>query len=138
MHEYHRVRVSRSLLITLVVSHALGALAIYFYFPAGLLKLSSLAALCLFAALEYRRLIRLGIIRLRVIPHSAGIEYEHLGQPYFFRKYKVYQTRWFAILKLMDSNENRTLILMPDSFDSVQSYRRLRRQIRRLEQLDAA
>jgi len=138
MHEYHEVRASRSLLITLAAGHAVAALTIYFYFPAGLLKWSSLAALCLYAASEYRRLIQHGIIRLRVNPGRATIEFEQRGQPYIYRKYKVYETRWFAILKLMDSQQNRTLILIPDSFSSLQSYRRLRHQIRRLERFDAA
>ncbi|MCP4469573.1 MAG: hypothetical protein GY815_02615 [Gammaproteobacteria bacterium] len=138
MHEYHEVRASRSLLITLAAGHAVAALTIYLFFPAGLLKWSGLAALCLYTLSEYRRLIRHGIIRLRVNPGSAIIEFERCGQPYFYRKYKVYETRWFAILKLMDNRQNRTLILIPDSFSSPRSYRRLRRQIRRLERFDAA
>jgi hypothetical protein len=138
MHEYHEVRASRSLLITLATGHVVAALTIYFCFPAGLLKWSSLAALCLYTTSEYRRLIQHGIIRLRVNPGRATIEFELRGQPYFYRKYKVYETRWFAILKLIDSQQNRTLILTPDSFSSLQSYRRLRHQIRRLERFDAA
>ncbi|MCP4768913.1 MAG: hypothetical protein GY875_21960 [Gammaproteobacteria bacterium] len=116
----------------------MAALTIYFCFPAGLLKWSSLAALCLYATSEHRRLIQHGIIRLRVNPGSATIEFEQRGQTYFFRKYKVYESRWFAILKLIDSQQNRTLILIPDSFSSLQSYRRLRHQIRRLERFGAA
>ena len=138
MHEYHEVRISRALLITLAAGHAVAALTIYFYFPAGLLKWSSLAALCLYATCEYRHLIQHGIIRLRVIPGRATIEFEQRGQPYFYCKYKVYQTRWFAILKLIDHQHNRTLILIPDSFSSLHSYRRLRQQIRQLERFDAA
>jgi hypothetical protein len=138
MHEYHEVRASRSLLVGLATGHAIAALAIYFCFPAGLLSWSSLAALCLYAACEYRRLIRQEIIRLRVDSGSATIELERCGQPYFYRKYKVYATRWFAILKLMDDKQNRTLILIPDSFTSLRSYRRLRRQISQLERFDAA
>jgi hypothetical protein len=83
-------------------------------------------------------LIQHGIIRLRVIPGHATIEFEQRGQPYFYCKYKVYQTRWFAILKLIDHQHNRTLILIPDSFSSLHSYRRLRQQIRQLERFDAA
>ena len=138
MHEYHEVRTSRSFLITLAAGQAIAALTIYFCFPAGLLKWSGLAGLCLYAASEYRRLIQHGIIRLRVNPGRATIEFEQAGQPYIYCKYKVYETRWFAILKLIDSQKNRTLILIPDSFSSLQSYRRLRHQIRRLERFDAA
>jgi len=138
MHEYHEVRASRSLLITLAAGHAVAALTIFFYFPAGLIKWSGLAALCLYATSEYRHLIQHGIIRLRVNPARAMIEFEQLGQPYFYFKYKVYQTRWFAILKLIDHQQDRTLILIPDSFNSLHSYRRLRHQIRQLERFDAA
>ncbi len=138
MHEYHEVRVSRSFLITLAAGNVVAALTIYFCFPAGLLKWSSLAALCLYAICEYRRLIQQGIIRLRVNPGRATIEFEQRGKPYIYRKYKVYETRWFAILKLIDRQQNRTLILIPDSFSSLQSYRRLRYQIRQLERFDAA
>jgi hypothetical protein len=138
MHEYHEVRASKSLLIILAAGHAVAALTIYSFFPAGLLKWASLAALCLYAAAEYRHLIQQGIIRLRVNPGRATIEFEQRGQPYFYRKYKVYQTRWFAILKLMDHRQNRTLILIPDSFSSLHDYRRLRHQIRQLERFDAA
>ncbi len=138
MHEYHEVRASKSLLLVFVSCHALAALVIYFYCSAVLLKWSSLAALCLFTAAEYRHLIRHGIIRLRVIPGRLEIEFEQLGQSYFFAKYKVYQTRWFAILKLIDHHHSRTLILIPDRFKSLHSYRRLRQQICQLERIDAA
>ena len=138
MHEYHEIRVSRSLLFMLAICHALSALLIYFYFSAGLLKWASMAALCLYALCEYRRLIQHEIIHLRVIPANATIEYLQGGQPYFYSKYKVYQTRWFAILKLIDKHTNRTLILNPDSFNSLRSYRLLRHQIRQLERFDAA
>ena len=138
MHEYHQVRTSKSFLITLAAGHVVAALTIYFCFPAGLLKWSGLAALCLYAVCEYRRLIQHGNIRLRVNPGRATIEFEQRGQPYIYRKYKVYETRWFAILKLIERQQNRTLILIPDSFSSLKSYRRLRHQIRQLERIDAA
>jgi hypothetical protein len=138
MHEYHEFRASRSVLIFIAAGHLAAALTIYFYFAAGLIKWSTLAALGLFATAECRHLIQHGIIRLRVIPCQATIELEQRGQPYFYSKYKVYQTRWFAILKLIDPKQNRTLILIPDSFSSLRSYRRLRQQIRQLERSDAA
>ena len=132
------IQSARTLLIILAAAQAIAAITIYFCFPAGLIKWSALAGLCLYAACEYRRLIRQGNIRLRVNPARSGIEIEMPGQPYFFCKYKVYQSRWFAILKLMDRHNNRSLVLMPDSFESLSGYRRLRHQLNRLERIDAA
>ncbi len=142
MHEYHELKVSRSLLFILAACLLPAALIIYFYFFAGLLKWASMAALCLYALCQYRRLIQHEIIRLRVIPGNATIEFIQGGQPYFFCKYKVYETRWFAILRLIDKHNCRTLILNPDSFKSLQSYRllrhQIRQQIRQQEGFDAA
>ena len=137
MYEYHDFRVSRYLLAACFAFNTLAALVILLYCSATLLKWSSLAALCLLGFSEYRHLIRHGIIRLRIVPRHPAIELERLGQSYFYRKYKVYQTRWFAILKLTDHHNSRTLILIPDSFKSLHSYRRLRQQIRQLEHSDA-
>jgi hypothetical protein len=59
-------------------------------------------------------------------------------QPYFYTKYKVYQTRWFAILKLVDTDKSRTLILNSDCFNSIQAYQQLRYQLCKMERTGAA
>ena len=97
-----------------------------------------MALVFLLAIHESRCLIQQGIIKLRVDPVTASIELEQGGQPYFYRKYKVHPTRWFAILKLIDEVKPRILILIPDRFNSKQSYRQLRYLLRRMESRRAA
>jgi hypothetical protein len=83
-------------------------------------------------------LIRQEIIKLRLDPNSEAVELEQGGQPYFYSKNKVYQTRWFAILKLVNEQKSRTLILNPDRFKSIQCYRQMRYLLRKMEQRDVA
>ena len=138
MQEYYEIQPSSSQHIFLLVSHGLAAVAIYFYLEPTLLKLSALAAVFLLAFCESRWLIQQEIIILRLDPGAKSIEYRQGKQPYFYSKYKVYQTRWFAILKLLDADKSRTLILNSDCFDSLQAYQQLRYQLRKMEQVDAA
>lgn len=100
--------------------------------------LSALAAVCLLAVYESRCLIQQDIIKLGLDPGAKLIEFKQGKQPYIYSKYKVYQTRWFAILKLVDTDKTRTLILNPDCFKSLQIYQQLRYQLRKMEQVDVA
>jgi hypothetical protein len=100
--------------------------------------LSALAVICLLAIGESRGLIQRGKIKLHLDPDNKSIEYKQGEQPYFYRKYKVHQTRWFAILKLVDIDKSRTLILNPDCFNSLQAYQQLRYQLRKMEPADVA
>ncbi len=138
MHEHYEIHSSKSQLVVLLVSHGLAAVAIIFYLQPFLLKTAVLAFLLLLAIFEYRCLIRQGIINLRLNQGDASIEFEQGGQPYFYSKNKVYQTRWFAILKLDDEDKSRTLILNPDRFNSIQCYRRLRYGLRKMERRNVA
>jgi hypothetical protein len=138
MQYYYNIRTSRSQLILLHLVYLLAACIFYFCISPALLKWSALAALGISALREHRRLIRQGNLQLRVIPQRSAIELRQYGQPYFYCKYKVYQTRWFAILKLIDTQICRTLILNPDSFESTDCYRRCRYDLRQLEAPDAA
>ena len=138
MQNYHQIGTSRSQQVVQLFVHLLAAIAIYFYLTPTFLKCSALAALALSAFIDYRRLIRHEIIRVRVDRGQARIEIQQGGQSYFYTKYKVYQTRWFAILRLIDEPNNRTLILNSDSFPSTESYRQLRFDLQRLEGSDAA
>lgn len=138
MHEYYEIKPSKSQLVLLLVVHGLAAVVIIFYQQPGLLKLSALALVLLLAVHESRSLIRQEIIKLCFDSRDASIELQQGGQPYFYCKNKVYQTRWFAILKLINKQKSRTLILIPDRFNSIQSYRSLRYRLRHREHSDAA
>jgi hypothetical protein len=138
LQNYYEIRPSTSQRNFLLASHALAAAAIYFYLEPALLMLSALAAVCLLAIYESRCLIQQEIIKLGFDPVAKLIELGQGKQPYIFSKYKVYQTRWFAILKLVDTDKSRTLILNPDCFTSLETYQQLRYQLRKMEQVDAA
>lgn len=138
MQKYYEIQPSKSQLVGLLAGHGLVAVVIIFYLQAGLLQLASLALVLLLAVTESRYLIRQEIIKLRLDPKSETVELEQGGQPYFYRKNKVYQTRWFAILKLVNEQKSRTLILNPDRFKSIQSYRQMRYLLRKMERRDVA
>ena len=138
MQKYYEIQPSKSQLVCLLVIHGLVAVTIIFYMQPGLLKLSTLALVLLLAVTESRYLIRQEIIKLRLDSKTETIELEQDGQPYFYYKNKVYQTRWFAILKLVNEQKSRTLILNPDRFNSIQSYRQMRYLLRKMEQRNVA
>lgn len=138
MQHYYELVISRTQLLINLAAHFIGAATIFFFMAPMLLKWSGIAAMALSAHSGYRHLIQHDIIRLRVDPARQMIELQQAGQPYFYRKYKVYQTRWFAILRLIDQHTDRTIILNSDCFQSVEYYRRLRFDLRRLERDDAA
>ena len=138
MQEYYEIRPSRSQLIFILFGHGLAAVTITCYLQPVWLKLLGLAFVLLSAVRESRCLIRQEIIKLRLNPGEATIELEQGGQPYFYCKNKVYETRWFAILKLINEHKSRTLILNPDCFNSIQSYQRMRYDLRKMEQRNVA
>jgi len=138
MQHYYEVGPSKSQLIFMFAVHLLGVLTIYFYLTPLFLKCVAMAALGLSAIVEYRHLIQHDIMQLRVNRARASIEILRGGKPYFYRKYKVYQTRWFAILKLIDEPASETLILNSDSFTSNDCYRRFRFDLRQMDGSDAA
>jgi len=138
LQNYYEIRPSTAQRFFLLVSHGLVTVAIYFYLEPVLLMLSSLAAVCLLAVYESRCLIQQEIIKLGLDPEGQWIEFKQGEQPYIFNKYKVYQTRWFAILKLVDTGKTRTLILNPDCFKSLETYQSLRYQLRKMEHAGAA
>jgi hypothetical protein len=138
LQNYYEIRPSRSQRNFLLASYGLAAASIYFYLEPALLMLSALAAVCLLAVYESRCLIQQEIIKLGLDPAAELIEFKQGEQPYIFSKYKVYQTRWFAILKLVDTDKTRTLILNPDCFQSLETYQRLRYQLRKMEHTGAA
>ncbi len=138
MQQYHELKTSPTQRFFLLGAYLLAASVIYFCLSPSVLKWAGFAGLGVSALIEYRRLIQQGIIRLRVNTQRSSIEIQQAGQPYSYTKYKVYQTRWFAILKLIDRQNNRTLILNSDCFESTDCYRRCRYDLRRLEGSDVA
>lgn len=138
MQEYYEIKPSKSQLVLILVIHGLVAVTIIIYQQPGLIKLSALMLVMLLAVQECMSLMRQEIIKLRFDSRGASIELEQGGQPYFYSKNKVYQTRWFAILKLINEQNSRTLILIPDRFNSIQCYRGLRYRLCQREHLDAA
>ncbi len=119
-------------------AHGLVGLAIAVYIEPAIMMLGGLLLAGLLAIHETRQLLRQGTVSLKINPHKATIELKQEGQPYFFCKYKVYATRWFAILKLIDNQNTRTLILNPDRFNSIQSYRQLRYALQTMDLADVA
>ncbi len=92
------------------------------------------ASLCgLFALYDARAWLRARECLLTLDAQGSRIALEQAGQPYFFTKYKVYPTRWFAILKLNDSRKTRTILLTPNRFDSPQRYHDCRFTLRQME-----
>ncbi len=138
MHRFYEVVPSRTQSLITLAAHFIAASTIFFFVDSWLLKTAGMAGVALAALCGYRRLIRQDIIRLRIDPVRQLVEFQQSGQPYFYRKYKVYQSRWFAILKLVDQQTGRVLILNSDCFNSVENYRRLRFDLRLLERVDAA
>ncbi len=118
--------------------YALIAVAIGSYVEPVALAVTGMALVGLLALHEARQRLRQGIMQLKFNLSACSIELEQRGQPYFYGKYKVYATRWFAILKLIDKQKTRTLILNPDRCNSIQSYRQLRYALQQMEQADAA
>ena len=137
MHEF-RLDESRLQHHAVLAMHALATAMIAVYLEASLLKYSLLGLPLLLAWLEARRFRRAPGIKLALNLQAATIRLEQGGQPYFFRKYKVYPTRWFAILSLVDQRYHRTLCLDPHRFQSVASYRHCRFLLRQMERSGAA
>lgn len=137
MQEYFEIYPSRQQLRLLFGAHLALALLLAVYIEPLAFKLCAVGLVSLLGWREFR----LGATRERLVlhcdPRVAAIALQRDGQPYFFCKYKVYETRWFAILKLDDKTENRALILNPERFDSEQSYRRLRYLLAQMERSGA-
>lgn len=118
--------------------HVLAVLAIAIYVEASLLKWSLLGLLVLLGWREWRRFRCARTIKLALNMQAGTVCLEQAGQPYFFCKYKVYPTRWFAILSLIDQRYHRTLCLDPHRFQSNASYRHCRYLLRQMERSGAA
>ena len=92
----------------------------------------------LLGARDIRRLLDTPPARLCLLGPGQGIELAVGEQTHFFSKFKVYPSRWFAILKLIDESKSTTLILNPDCFNTVADYRNLRYELSASEAPHAA
>jgi hypothetical protein len=135
---HYQLKFSKSQFIVLLLAYFTATAMSLFYLSLPWLKWSCIGGLAISAHLEYRHLIQNGKLRLRLVPQRQMVELMLAQQPYIFRKNKVYETRWFAILRLTDSQMNRTLILNSDCFESLECYRQCRFELRRLDNSDAA
>ena len=134
----YRLKVSSTQLQLLWFTHLAVFAVVAIYLESPWLKWSCLVAVVLSAWHEHARLNEQSKLGLRVLAHRGEIELSDGDEPHFFAKYKVYETRWFAILSLIDRRNHRTLILNPDSFETAESYRRCRFQLRQLAGRHAA
>ncbi len=113
-------------------------LAIWAYLEPGWMTSTSVALVGLLALRESRQFLEREIINLEIDGPDSPVAVEQRGQSHFYVKYKVYATRWFAILKLIDNRNTRTLILNSDRFNSIQTYRQLRLVLQTMDRTDAA
>lgn len=128
---------SRPCRILLLLS-ACGVTAFVIYIATSLLAVMFTLLVALLLLREYRALDRAPEVLLKLRYEDNSILLEQGGQTYFFGKYKVYPTRWFAILRLVDQRRDRILFLNPNRFRSVLEYQNLRYQLGRQERRHAA
>lgn len=81
-----------------------------------------LLAIVLLAVAETSAVRRARAVYLCIDGTRCGLVHRTAGQPYFAVKNKVYQTRWFAILRLCYRRKNQIVMLLPDCFESAQDY----------------
>lgn len=136
--EYFEIYPSRSQLGLLICANLTLAIAVAAYVEPVEIKWPALVLILLLGISESLQEFRLGRLLLHCDPGNRRIALQRGEQPYFYCKYKVYATRWFAILKLIENDKCRTLILNPDRFDSASRYHRLRYLLQRTEQSRAA
>lgn len=135
MNEQYEIHPSNSQAILLLLLLALAAITALICIDSKLLSLIYLGAVLLLTVTEIRHTRQAEVMRLILNIGDESIILEQGGQPYFYVKYKVYPTRWFAILKLFDQQKTKTLILNPERFKSPQAYRSCRYRLLELERV---
>ncbi len=136
----HRYRLTESptQVHLLLLAHAIASLLLWYHVDPGWMGLTSVTLVGLLAIRDCAAVRRQNGEILSIDEARALISLEGSEQPYFYAKYKVYACRWFAILKLVDQHQPRTLILNFDSVENAQDYRRLRHTLLALEPCRAA
>jgi len=136
--QHYLIDPSRVLVAITLGGHLLVALAIALYVDSAPLMLGGIGLIVLLGWRESEYLRRQPPLELSVDPRGRSIVLEQCGQSHFYAKYKVYATRWFAILRLIDKPESRNLILHSERFQSTREYRHLRLALTGTESNNAA
>ena len=129
MHCHYEVKPSKTQATLLAGSYALAAITWCLALETGMIQFAGVALCALLGLRESSGMLCASPYRLRIDRDRRGIVYEAAGQTYFYAKYKVYPSRWFAILKLIDETNSMTLILRPDSFNRLADYQNLRYEL---------
>ena len=114
---------------------AIASLISIFYVQEPLVQGIFLLATCLLVIAEVRQFRRGKALYLYIDSDRCGLCHGSSEQPYFSVKNKVYQSRWFAILKLCYRHNSNTIMLLPDRFDSIHEYQNCRYLLRELDKL---
>jgi len=131
--EVFRIKPSRSQPVFLVCLYGLTLVIAFIYIDSRLSLPILLGLIFLFAIIEIRNWRRQQSFQLELNPEADSIEFEQAGKAQIYNKYKVYTSRWFAILQLFDIQENRNLLLNSDRFTSVQAYQDFRFLIQKMD-----
>jgi len=122
MRHYFRLTRSPTELHAIYALLGLAGLIAFGYLQPGTVRNIYLLALALLAIGETRCYRSSRVEYLCIDGARCGIVADTAGQPYFANKYKVYRTRWFAILRLWNRHHSRTEMLFPDRFESPGAY----------------
>ena len=133
MQKYFELRPSQTELTLVYAILLLTAVFTLIYLEHGIVQSIFLLAIVLLGFNEWQVLRRSQKQYLVVDDRLCGVTTVQGEQPYFSSKNKVYRCRWFAILKLFDRHKNRTEILFPDRFKSLQAYQECRFLLNRLQ-----
>ena len=126
MHLNYEIKPSNDQALLLVSLYVSAALAWWLAAEPGLLLAGVELLILLLGLRATRQLLSAPRSQLRLLDSNSGVALTIGEQTHFFAKYKVYPSRWFAILKLIDQSKTRTLILNPDCFNTATDYRNLR------------
>ncbi|MDJ0779904.1 MAG: hypothetical protein QNJ85_18695 [Gammaproteobacteria bacterium] len=133
MAQIYLIRASRLEAWLIAFTAAAGGLILLAYLDLDLYALCAVLLLWLLGGHYFHRLAQASDLRLQFLPARAGMALEACGQTHFYNKYKVYPARWFAILKLIDTGNNRTLFLNSARFESDSAWRGFRRELTVME-----
>ena len=127
------IRPSRVEAWLFAASSMAGGVILLLHLELDLYTISVVLLVWLLGLQNYWRLTRAPDLQLQLFPARGQLALEARGQTQIYDKYKVYPARWFAILKLIDTGNNRTLLLNPARFESDSDWRGFRRELSRME-----
>lgn len=136
MNEQFEIKASAEQSIFIYFLYCLGLIAALIFVSSTLSLLLVLGLLLLAALYDFKHRHEQQPLSLRFNSRRNLIELEQGGQPQIYNKYKVYTTRWFAILRLSGKRKQRSLLLNSDRFKSVEAYQDFRFKLKSMEQLE--